>query len=114
MPMRPTHKRIKGGKIYKTKKKTIPKAIREQLWVRNFDKVYEHKCYVNWCENMITVFDFHVGHDKPESKGGTLSLDNLKPLCSRCNHSMGNQFTISEWNKMMSPPSQKKSWFCCF
>ena len=126
MPTRPTHKRKKEKKIYttqptkkttkkeKSKKKNIPKALREQLWIRNCGKEFEHKCYVNWCNNTITVFDFHVGHDKPESKGGTLLLENLKPLCSRCNQSMGNQFTIKEWNKIMSHPQQKKSWFCCF
>ena len=27
------------------------------------------------------IFDFHVGHDQPESKGGTLDVDNLKPIC---------------------------------
>ena len=126
MPAHPTHKRKKEKKknttqptkkttkTEKSKKKTIPKALREQLWIRNCGKEFEHKCYVNWCNNTITVFDFHVGHDKPESKGGTLLLENLKPLCSRCNQSMGNQFTIKEWNKIMSPPQQKKSWFCCF
>ena len=46
------------------------------------------------------MFDFHVGHDKPESKGGTLSVDNLKPICARCNLSMSNNFTIAEWNKL--------------
>jgi len=123
MPIRPTHKRKKEKKIYKnsthstktskSKKKTIPKALREQLWIRNCGKEFEHKCYVDWCDNTISVFDFHVGHDKPESKGGTLLLENLKPLCSRCNHSMGNQFTIKEWNKMMSS-HKKKKWYCCF
>ena len=65
------------------RKKTIPKAIREQVWLESFGKVYEHKCYVRWCNNVISVFDYHVGHDVPESKGGDLSIDNLKPICSR-------------------------------
>ena len=90
-----------------TKKEHIPKALREQLWLRTFGKTYEHKCYVSWCENTINVFDFHVGHDKPESKGGSLTLENLKPLCSRCNLSMGNKYTIEEWSKLMS---KKKNW----
>ena len=116
--MRPRHKKKRMRKIYKKKEKkekkqSIPKALREQLWIRNCGKTFEHKCYVEWCENTITVFDFHVGHDKPESKGGNLTLDNLKPLCSRCNLSMGNKFTIKEWNTMMKP-KQKTSWFCCF
>ena len=63
-------------KMYK--KKNIPKAIREQVWLQTFGKKYEKSCYIHWCKNMINVFDFHVGHDIPESKGGTLDIDNLK------------------------------------
>ena len=90
-------------------KKAIPKAIREQCWLQVFGKRYEHKCYINWCENDITVFDFHVGHDNPESKGGTLDVDNLKPICARCNLSMSNNYTIKQWNKLNG---NKQS--CCF
>ena len=79
------------------RKQHIPKALREQCWVHNFGKKYEHKCYIKWCSNKITVFDFHVGHNIPECKGGRLCLENVKPICSRCNHSMGSQYTITEW-----------------
>ncbi len=85
-------------KMYK--KKNIPKAIREQVWLQTFGKKYEKSCYIHWCKNMINVFDFHVGHDIPESKGGTLDIDNLKPICSRCNQSMGNNYSIREWQKL--------------
>ena len=51
---------------------------------------------------MISVFDFHVGHDQPESKGGTLDVNNLKPICARCNLSMSDKYTIEEWNKYRS------------
>ena len=93
-----------------TKKATIPKAIREQCWLHCFGKTYEHKCYVRWCQNTISVFDFHVGHDQPESKGGTLDVNNLKPICARCNLSMSNQYTIQEWVRLSRPP---RKWFCC-
>jgi len=86
--------------IKKYRKKNIPKAIREQVWLKCMGKKYENKCYINWCQNIISVFDFHVGHDIPESKGGSLNLNNLKPICSRCNQSMGNKFTIKEWNNL--------------
>tara|TARA_B110000902_G_scaffold264307_1_gene345448 strand:- start:1412 stop:1747 length:336 start_codon:yes stop_codon:yes gene_type:complete len=84
----------------KKKKANIPKAIREQCWIKTFGEKYKSKCFINWCKNDINVFDFHVGHDKPESKGGTLNVDNLKPICARCNLSMSNNFTIKEWNKL--------------
>ena len=59
------------------RKQTIPKAVREQCWIASFGKVFEHKCYVDWCENLINPFDYHVGHDQPESKGGTLDINNI-------------------------------------
>ena len=63
----------------KYKKANIPKAIREQCWLATIGKKYESKCYVSWCTNIINVFDFHVGHDVPESKGGELDINNIKP-----------------------------------
>ena len=78
-------------------KKKIPKAIRQECWVRNFGQTFKHKCYVNWCHRKITCFDFEVGHNRPESKGGTLKINNLKPICRQCNICMGNKYTIDEW-----------------
>ena len=92
------------------RKQHIPKALREQCWVHNFGKKYEHKCYIKWCSNKITVFDFHVGHNIPECKGGKLCLENVKPICSRCNHSMGSQYTITEW---MALDENQKQGSCC-
>ena len=37
----------------------------------------------------ITQLSFSCGHIIPESKGGKLILDNLKPICQSCNSSMG-------------------------
>ena len=100
--------RKKSKNKRKKSKERIPKAIREQTWLKSFGKKYEHKCYISWCDNIISVFDFHVGHDKPESKGGKLSVDNLKPICARCNLSMSNNYTITEWDKLNNTQSS-----CC-
>ena len=108
MPRRKGRKNLKKNKKYK--KATIPKAIREQCWIQVFGENFKEKCYINWCENEINVFDFHVGHDKPESEGGTLDVSNLKPICARCNLSMSNNYTIKQWNDLNGP--QKKSCFC--
>ena len=99
MPRRNKRKNF-NKKKKKYKKATIPKAIREQCWIQVFGEKFKEKCYINWCENEINVFDFHVGHDKPESEGGTLDVSNLKPICARCNLSMSDNFTIAEWNKL--------------
>ena len=84
-------------KFSKYVRTALPKAVREQLWLRDVGKKFETDCSVKWCKNKINVFDFTVGHNYPVSKGGTNDLDNLKPICSRCNSSMGNRYTIDDW-----------------
>ena len=96
-----------------TRKQNIPKAVREQCWLTTVGKKYESKCYIPWCKNTMTVFDFHVGHDTPESKGGTLDINNLKPICARCNLSMSDNYTIGEWSEL-SPDKEKTRRFGCF
>ena len=91
------------------KKANIPKAVREQCWLNSFGKVFERRCYIPWCKNIINVWDFHVGHDIPESKGGTLDIHNLKPICARCNLSMSDNYTIQEWIQLSKP--KKKCYF---
>ena len=80
-------------------KKKIPKALREQVWIQKIGKKFEAKCKTSWCKNKINVFDFQAGHDVPECKGGTTDISNLVPICSRCNLSMGSQYTFKEWSK---------------
>jgi hypothetical protein len=103
------HNTMAGNKItyHKTdinannkKKANIPRALREQVWIQNIGNTFEHKCLVDWCQNKMNVFDFHVGHNIPESHGGETNIKNLKPICARCNLSMSNQYSISEWVKM--------------
>lgn len=79
-------------------KAKIPKALREQVWRKHMGDVFKGKCVVTWCNNYMSVFDFEVGHNIPESKGGATLLENLRPICSRCNKSMGARYTIDEWN----------------
>ena len=102
------NKSKKEKKPKKYKKKTIPKAIREQCWIQTFGEKFKTNCYIHWCKNEINVFNFHVGHDCPESKGGTLDISNLKPICSRCNLCMSNNYSIQEWNNL-----QNKQKNCC-
>ena len=81
----------------KKKRKAIPKAIREQIWLRDFGKSFESKCSTPWCKNVINVWDFQAGHNIPDSKGGSMSPDNLIPLCARCNQSMSDTYTFTQW-----------------
>lgn len=58
----------------------------------------------------MTPFTFEVGHNVPESKGGSSDLDNLKPLCPSCNKSMGNTYTIDEFSVISK--RREKLWEC--
>lgn len=110
--------------VGKYKKRKIPAAIREAVWIKQCGRVFEHKCLTSWCQNTITVFDFQCGHNIPESKGGTLAITNLYPLCARCNVSMGDRYTIEEWHAIQPvlglesstiPPVQaKRTWWQFF
>jgi 5-methylcytosine-specific restriction endonuclease McrA len=98
------------------KKKNIPKALREALWIYHNPSLFSSKCMTTWCPNKINAFDFQAGHNIPESKGGITSLENLIPICARCNLSMGNRYTFDEWCKFTNIDivSLKKSrWFSC-
>jgi hypothetical protein len=86
------------------KKTKIPKALREQVWLTSMGERFDGKCKVVWCKNRINVFDFQCGHNIPESKGGKTTVDNLLPICTRCNISMGSHYTIDEWNTKFAPP----------
>ena len=94
--------KVQPVEIVKYHKKKIPQALREQVWLSNAGKVFEIKCKTSWCANRITIFDFQCGHNIPESKGGETTLENLLPICARCNSSMGNRYTLDEWSKIYS------------
>ena len=92
----------------------IPKALREQVWIQYYGTVFHNKCPTCWCQNRVNVFDFQVGHNVPESKGGSTTIDNLIPICGRCNLSMSNTYTFDEWSATFG--SRKRTWFqffCC-
>jgi 5-methylcytosine-specific restriction endonuclease McrA len=110
-----------SGDVVKYKKQPIPIALKESLWITKMGRVFEGKCKTTWCKNTITAFDFQAGHDVPESKGGPTTLENLIPICTRCNQSMGDRYTFKEWCALSPDPPLpvvpdvpvKKSWWCC-
>lgn len=95
------------------KKIKIPKALHDQVWLKHFGQKFSNKCYISWCQNKINVFNFECGHNKPESKGGETTLDNLYPICNKCNKSMSNTYTITEWNKLGKGTKTTSLFSCC-
>ena len=73
----------------KNKKKAIPVALKRKVWNKWIgESIGKSKCL---CCNLtdIAQLNFSCGHIIPESNGGELKLDNLKPICISCNSSMG-------------------------
>ena len=101
-----------------SKKKTIPKALKEQVWIKQFgNNTFRAKCPIDWCRNEITPFNYECGHNIPESKKGATSIANLLPICSRCNKSMSNNYSIEEWHnvdKNKSEKPKKRQSRCCW
>jgi len=70
------------------KKETIPKTVRNCLWINYFDDSRTGKCQCCLREN-ISIDNYAVGHINAEINGGKTSLENLVPICTLCNTSMG-------------------------
>lgn len=70
-------------------KKQIPKKIKQLVWNKWIGEekgIGECKC----CEiTKISQIDFSCGHIISEFNGGETTLENLLPICSLCNCSMG-------------------------
>ena len=96
----------------KYQKKSIPKALKQQVWLHHVGQHFSSRCKTPWCSNIITVFDYHTSHIIPESGGGATNLNNLIPLCANCNLSMGTM-TFTEWSRMAAGKQRKKWWMWC-
>jgi len=74
----------------KNKRKAIPKALKDQVWDLSFGaKAGVGKCYC--CSTEINSKKFECGHIQSVAEGGITGMDNLKPVCSPCNKSMGTK-----------------------
>jgi len=76
----------------------VPKSVKERVWAIHIgmDKA-EGKCFAG-CGRTIHMMDFEVGHNKAVSKGGSNRLDNLRPICKKCNRSMRTR-SIEEFKR---------------
>lgn len=79
----------KEVKIRKTKEK-IPLPVKNTLWSKYFGENINGICHC--CKTTpIHLTNFDCGHIISEQSGGSVHLDNLKPICRTCNSSMGTQ-----------------------
>ena len=89
---------MKSKRLANLRKTKIPKAVRSQVWITFIGKRFLHKCTVAFCKNILNPFNFEVGHNIPFSKGGKTIIGNLRPICSQCNKSMGDRYSITEFS----------------
>ena len=78
----------------KRKKQSIPKNVRIIVWNHYIgEDIIKHKCL---CCKKVTISNtnFEVGHVISEKNGGTHEINNLRPICFACNHSMGAENMI--------------------
>jgi len=78
----------------KKKKQSIPKNVRIIVWNHYIgEDIIKHKCL---CCKKVTISNtnYEVGHVLSEKNGGTHEINNLRPICFVCNHSMGAENMI--------------------
>lgn len=76
------------------KKKHIPATLRRLVWHSYIgEEIGRAPC---WCCELtyISQLSFHCGHVVSERLGGSMSVDNLRPICQNCNSSMRTQNMI--------------------
>ena len=79
------------SEIVKPKKKSVPKVVKDLSWNKWVgEDTARTKCMCCGV-NEIRMNSFHCGHVIAESNGGRSSVDNLRPICSACNLSMGTE-----------------------
>lgn len=72
---------------------------REKVWETYMGNIAKGKCFC--CNNRdITPFHFEAGHVESKSLGGSDDVENLRPLCSPCNKSMGTENLYDYKNRL--------------
>lgn len=75
----------------KKSKKSIKPRVRREVWNTYIgEDVAVSKCMC--CEDVkITQHQYICGHVVADCNGGTLEIDNLRPICAVCNDAMGHE-----------------------
>jgi uncharacterized C2H2 Zn-finger protein len=86
----------KLNNINNKNKQTIPKTLKKLVWDTYIGANKGiAKCIC--CNHQdIRQIDFHCGHNIAEINGGETNINNLRPICSQCNQSMGS-ISINEF-----------------
>ena len=81
-----------------TKRKAIPKKVKDLVWDQYIgEDINKSLCFC--CKKtVIKIIEFSCGHVISVHDGGSSTIENLRPVCSGCNQSMGttNMFTFMQ------------------
>ena len=73
----------------KPRKNKIPKCIKNNSWDKYIGKNNGESLCICCNTNTIDSKNFIGGHIISEKNGGEINIDNIIPICSECNSSMG-------------------------
>ena len=78
----------------KIKSRMISRPLRRAVWNKYVgEHVGSRLCFC--CElSVVSQLTFEVGHVVSVLEGGTMTAENLRPICSSCNRSMGSMNMI--------------------
>jgi hypothetical protein len=74
----------------RTSERLSEEKVRQAVWAKWCpEDINKGKCFC--CEKLIDKEDSHVefGHIIAKCKGGPYTIDNIRPVCIKCNHGKG-------------------------
>lgn len=98
---------VKKTKSAEKKKTPIPKKIKVDSWNVHVGNGRSEVYCICCRSNKIDTFNFHAGHVMSEANGGRVTVDNIRPICSACNLSMGSR-NMDEFMKTHYPSNLAK------
>ena len=74
-----------------SRRSAVPPMLKQEVWKKYMPspKLTHGPCYV--CGNEISILVFECGHNVAHADVGEITLENLRPICSSCNRSMGTR-----------------------
>jgi hypothetical protein len=88
-----------------SRRRNIPQALRKAIW--EVFKTPENVVICHHCSAKLDSFNFECGHIQSVAEGGPTTFDNLVPVCSTCNKSVGKR-NIHAFNAQYFPDREQK------
>lgn len=77
----------RSNSVGKKRSKSVPREVRLNVWINRHGYSMEAPCYC--CGDILTgMGHWHAGHIIARANGGSDTVENMRPVCARCNISM--------------------------